>query len=79
MIALLSHLMLRISLEGRLEMQHNRGFACPTGDAIMKDAQKIALIASFFFGILMNNGTTNLPEWRGTPNPLGILNFAKVY
>ena len=29
-----------VSREGRLEMQHNRGFACPTGVAIMDDAQK---------------------------------------
>ena len=31
MIVLLSHPMLMYLREGRLEMQHNRGFACPTG------------------------------------------------
>ena len=54
----------KVSREGRLEMQQNRGFAPTGGMSIMKDAQKIALIASFLLRYPDEQWYNELPEWR---------------
>ena len=70
----------KVSREGRLEMQQNRGFVCPTGDVNNEgcsENRSYCVISSTLS--LMNNGITNYLNGERTPNPLGILSFAKVY